>query len=220
MGNTAKKILIALLVAAMTVVGFTACTKTDEEGGSGVVTLKPEDGSSEETAGEEATGTATEDDKDKSEILFTEQRDEVIVTVDWMNIRSNTKIAAENIYTAVPKGTKLTRTGVSENWSRISFEGGIYYVSNKCIRLNVTDFTELDPAQEMYVLAEALNVRMDPDADSASVGSVKKGDRVTVVAKAQSGNWVRIQFNDGEYYVNGRYLGATESDTVAAAPQG
>ncbi len=67
-----------------------------------------------------------------------------------------------------------------------------------------TDYTITDYEAIMYAV-NSVNVRQLPDADSDRIGHLDKGDSVNVTGIVSNG-WYRIEFKDGEYYVNGRYL--------------
>jgi hypothetical protein len=83
---------------------------------------------------------------------FTAVEEEVEITVEAVNVRSYPSAASElSIRGSLKKGTKVTRVGVSENWSRIFYEivsetetdaeGNPkveikqYYVSNDCLKV-------------------------------------------------------------------------------------
>lgn len=53
--------------------------------------------------------------------------------------------------------------------------------------------------------SEALNVRKEPNASATKLGSLKDGTKVTIVAKCSNG-WLKIKFEDGYGYVNGKYI--------------
>lgn len=87
---------------------------------------------------------------------FTAVEEEVEITVEAVNVRSYPSTASElSIRGSLKKGAKVTRVGVSENWSRIFYEivsetetdaeGNPkveikqYYVSNDCLKLVETE---------------------------------------------------------------------------------
>ncbi len=51
----------------------------------------------------------------------------------------------------------------------------------------------------------SVNVRSEPDADSERIGHLDEGEKVKVTGIVSNG-WIRIEFKNGEYFVNGRYL--------------
>ncbi|MCD7846810.1 MAG: family 10 glycosylhydrolase [Oscillospiraceae bacterium] len=66
------------------------------------------------------------------------------------------------------------------------------------------DYTITDYEATMYAI-NSVNVRALPDADSDRIGHLDKGDSVNVTGIVSNG-WYRIEFKNGEYFVNGRYL--------------
>lgn len=82
----------------------------------------------------------------------------------------------------------------------------------------VTDsesYTITDCSGIMYAISN-VNVRTLPDADSDRVGHLDEGDKVYVTGIVSNG-WMRIEFKDGEYFVNGRYLSDIyEEETTTA----
>ena len=83
-----------------------------------------------------------------------------------------------------------------------------------------TDFA-ITPISGVMYAESSVNVREKPDADSKRVGHLDKNEAVNVTGLVSNG-WVRIEFNDGEYYVNGNYLSSephkTTSATTTAVP--
>ncbi|MCD7785218.1 MAG: family 10 glycosylhydrolase [Oscillospiraceae bacterium] len=65
-------------------------------------------------------------------------------------------------------------------------------------------YTITDYEATMYAI-NSVNVRALPDADSDRIGHLDKGDSVNVTGIVSIG-WYRIEFKNGEYFVNGRYL--------------
>lgn len=66
------------------------------------------------------------------------------------------------------------------------------------------DYTITDYEATMYAV-NSVNVRALPDADSDRIGHLDKGDKVNVTGIVSNG-WHRIEFKNGEYFVNGKYL--------------
>ena len=90
---------------------------------------------------------------------FTDVEEEVIITVDAVNVRSYPSAASTlSVRGSLKKGAKVTRVAVSENWSRILYEvvsetetdaeGNAkveikqYYVSNDCLKVVEATTTE------------------------------------------------------------------------------
>lgn len=77
---------------------------------------------------------------------------------------------------------------------------------------------EIEPASGIMYANSDVNVRELPDADSDRIGHLNKGDGVSITGIVSNG-WVRVEFKNGEYFVNGRYLSAEpETETVTEPP--
>ncbi len=72
-------------------------------------------------------------------------------------------------------------------------------VSETSSKFEISDFDGI-----MFVIS-SVNVREEPDADSDRVGHLDEGEKVKVTGLVSNG-WMRIEFKNGEYFVNGRYL--------------
>ncbi len=70
--------------------------------------------------------------------------------------------------------------------------------------LTVDDYEIVDHEGLLYASSN-LNIRALPNADSDRVGRYNKGDEVHITGIVTNG-WYRVKFNNGEYFVNGRYL--------------
>ncbi len=76
---------------------------------------------------------------------------------------------------------------------------------------------EISPMSGTYYAKSSVNVREEPDADSDRVGHLDKGEKVNVTGIASNG-WMRIDFKDGSYYVNGSYLSPSEPEVTEPEP--
>lgn len=83
------------------------------------------------------------------------------------------------------------------------------------IKSMLNEFTyAIEPfSAEMYTTTD-ISVRTEPDISSEKIGSFGRGESVTVTGKAKNG-WCRINYKNGEYFVNGEYL----SSSMPAAPE-
>ena len=76
----------------------------------------------------------------------------------------------------------------------------------------------ITPASAVMYATASVNVREEPDADSERVGHLDKGEKVNVTGLVSNG-WVRIEFKDGEYFVNGSYLGESGGSETTKATE-
>ena len=76
----------------------------------------------------------------------------------------------------------------------------------------------LEVSSDLFVVtAGSLNVRTGASANSLRLGGLKYGD--VVKAKAVAGNWVLIDFDGQEGWVNRQYLALTYSEETAIPPE-
>lgn len=80
-------------------------------------------------------------------------------------------------------------------------------------------YTYTDLNKTMYAKS-TVNVRNLPSTDGAKLGSLNKGDEVTVTGKCNETGWYRISFGDSVAYVSNSYLSETKpaEDTSSNTP--
>ena len=69
-------------------------------------------------------------DDPNATVEFTARYETVYVTASLLNIRKSPSNVAE-IYETVPEDTELIRIGFNEDWSKIMYDGEIYYAGSK-----------------------------------------------------------------------------------------
>jgi len=69
-------------------------------------------------------------DDPNATVEFTARYETVYVTASLLNIRKSPSNYAD-IYDTVPKGTEVIRIGFNEDWSKIMYDGDIYYAASK-----------------------------------------------------------------------------------------
>lgn len=69
---------------------------------------------------------------------FTARYETVYVTASLLNIRKTPSNVGE-IYDTVPKGTEVIRIGYNEGWSKIMYDGDIYYAGSKYLSTEKPD---------------------------------------------------------------------------------
>lgn len=78
------------------------------------------------------------------------------------------------------------------------------------LNLNTPELVVSDIEHKTMWTTHNLKVRDYPSTDGTVVGSFSVGHNVTVTGTVNDSDWVRVQYNDTEYYVKGTYL--TDSD--------
>ncbi|MET3690266.1 L,D-peptidoglycan transpeptidase YkuD (ErfK/YbiS/YcfS/YnhG family) [Priestia megaterium] len=127
------------------------------------------------------------------------------VTASTLNVRSGAGTNYVSIG-SVTKGQKLSVVSKSGSWYKINYNGRTGYVSSDYVQ---TSGTTTPPAESTTytVTASTLNVRSGAGTSYASIGSVTKGQKLSVVSK--SGNWYKINYNGRTGYVSSDYVQAS-----------
>ncbi|PEI50232.1 hypothetical protein CN635_26240 [Priestia aryabhattai] len=127
------------------------------------------------------------------------------VTASKLNVRSG---AGTNygIIGSVVKDQTLSVVSKSGSWYKINYNGRTGYVSSDYVQ---SSGTTAPPAESTTytVTASTLNVRSGAGTNYASIGSVTKGQKLSVVSK--SGSWYKINYNGRTGYVSSDYVQAS-----------
>ncbi|AJI20730.1 SH3 domain-containing protein [Priestia megaterium] len=127
------------------------------------------------------------------------------VTASMLNVRSGAGTNYASIG-SVTKGQKLSVVSKSGSWYKINYNGRMGYVSSDYVQASGT--TTLPAESTTYtVTASMLNVRSGAGTNYASIGSVTKGQKLSVVSK--SGSWYKINYNGRTGYVSSDYVQAS-----------
>ncbi|WP_310877321.1 SH3 domain-containing protein, partial [Priestia megaterium] len=114
------------------------------------------------------------------------------VTASTLNVRSGAGTNYASIG-SVTKGQKLSVVSKSGSWYKINYNGRTGYVSSDYVQASGTTTAPTTPPAESTtytVTASTLNVRSGAGTNYASIGSVTKGQKLSVVSK--SGSWYKI----------------------------
>ncbi|MGE1115281.1 SH3 domain-containing protein [Priestia megaterium] len=127
------------------------------------------------------------------------------VTASTLNVRSGAGTNYASIG-SVTKGQKLSVVSKSGSWYKINYNGRTGYVSSDYVQASGT---ATPPAESTTytVTASTLNVRSGAGTNYASIGSVTKGQKLSVVSK--SGSWYKINYNGRTGYVSSDYVQAS-----------
>ncbi|WP_265623216.1 SH3 domain-containing protein [Bacillus paramycoides] len=104
-------------------------------------------------------------------------------------------------------GEKVTVLGKANGWAKISYQGKEGYVSLEFVKLEAGKQEE-KPAENItngtqevgMINATSLRVRSAANTSSAVLGSLKNGEKVTVLGKANG--WAKISYQGKEGYVS------------------
>ncbi len=124
-----------------------------------------------------------------------------------VNVRSGPS-TQYTVVGSLTSGQHVTVTGSSGNWYRINWNRGAAYVSASYLipagSYVPTPTPAPAPNDGNYYATSTVNVRSGPSTGYSIVGTLDANDRVTVTGS--SGNWYRINWNNGNAYVSASYL--------------
>ncbi|MGG0555681.1 SH3 domain-containing protein [Priestia aryabhattai] len=123
------------------------------------------------------------------------------VTASKLNVRSGAG-TIYGIIGSVVKGQTLSVMSKSGSWYKINYNGRTGYVSSDYVQASGT---ATPPAESTTytVTASTLNVRSGAGTNYAAIGSVTKGQTLSVMSK--SGSWYKINYNGRTGYVSSDY---------------
>ena len=141
-----------------------------------------------------------------------------VVNTSSLNIRSGAGTKYKVVGTA-KKGQILDVTSISNGWAKISYNGSTAYASANYLK--TVSIEEPQNKIIMIVKVNDLSVRKGAGTSYTKLGSLKKGQEVTVVSELSNG-WVKIEFNNGYGYVSnvkGAYLEPVSNTIVPSTPE-
>jgi len=157
--------------------------------------------------------------------------DQRTVTANSLNIRKGPS-AKYAVVGSLKKGNRVTVSKVSGGWAYITYGKTKGYVSTSYLRIIQSTSSTTKPSSisktpskpstvtkkvdQRTVTADVLNVRKGPSAKYAVVGSLKKGNKVTV-SKVTNG-WAYITYGKTKGYVSISYLKAIQSSSPTTKP--
>ncbi len=119
-----------------------------------------------------------------------------------VNVRKKASSSSTKLGT-LKKGTEITVTGTSGNWTQISYKGGVAYVFTQYVSSSKPDEDVAGKKVTIVNCTSFVNVREKASSSSKKLGTAKKG--ATYTAQGISGNWVKITYDGKTGYVYKRY---------------
>ena len=107
------------------------------------------------------------------------------------------------------KGTKVTivAKNYTGNWYKVKYNKGFGYVSAKYVTVKTPTPTNKDIAFDATgTIKSNVYVRETASTSAKKLGVLKKGTKVTIVAKNYTGNWYKVKYNKGFGYVSAKYV--------------
>lgn len=183
--------------------GNSGTTSTGGNTGTGTAT-----GSNTGTGTATGTGTGTRPSGGSTSTTtsapaVTATRDVITVTGDQVNLRSGPSADSSRV-TTLAKGTVLQRTGTTNGWSRVVYQGKEYYISDNYS--SPVSASETTSAVGAVVVTDDVNVRAGAGTDKEIYGVVKKGERLFITGLTDGGKWYRVRYDGKEGYVNRKLI--------------
>ncbi|WP_039960392.1 SH3 domain-containing protein, partial [endosymbiont of Riftia pachyptila] len=96
-------------------------------------------------------------------------------------------------------GTLIDITGERSGWFEVLYQGQPAF-----LHADYVDLVEQPSRLIGRVTANLLNVRQQPDSNSAILGTLTAGNRVELLAQLEG--WLEVEFNQGNAYVAREYV--------------
>ena len=107
-------------------------------------------------------------------------------------------------------GTKMTITGESGNWYKVSYSGRDGYVSKDYMTTTKPDNGGGSTSQTGYIKGNDVRLRSGAGTNYSILGTYNNGTPLTITGT--SGNWTAVTINGVKGYVNSAYVTTTKSD--------
>lgn len=129
-----------------------------------------------------------------------------VINVQTSLLVRNAPSKSGDIIGSLKNGEKVTITGETSGWYKISYYSSTGYVSKSYISATaLNDSTVVAFNATGYVKANGgLNVRSKATASSAIIGALENGKSVTIIG--ESAGWYQIRFNSGNGFVSKDYI--------------
>jgi len=126
--------------------------------------------------------------------------------IGTVNSNLNARKGPNTTYAKIGSLKKNAKVSVvaktSNNWYKIKFNNSYAYVSSQYVTL--TEIEELEYSATASILSDVY-VRKGPNTNYEKIGTVKKDDKVNIVAITSNG-WCKIKFNNSFGYIYGEYV--------------
>ena len=139
----------------------------------------------------------------------------VKITAQALNVRQGAG-TSYGVLGTLSKGQVVAYSKAKNGWLQISFRGQTGWISQKYTQTTSANVTNNKPSgteKTMYVTATSLNVRSGGSTNDSIIGSLSRGQAVTVLSEASG--WARIQYGSGKAYVSMQYLTSKKPSTPA-----
>ncbi|WP_459502158.1 SH3 domain-containing protein, partial [Bacillus sp. C1] len=138
--------------------------------------------------------------------INSDQKESGVVTATRLNVR-NSPAVGSSIAGYVTKNEKVTIVGKANGWAKISYKGKEGYISLEFVKVEggkieekPSETIESGKQESGTINATSLRVRSAANTNSAILGSLKNGEKVTIVGKANG--WAKISYKGKEGYIS------------------
>ena len=123
---------------------------------------------------------------------------------EYVAIRAEASTESE-IIGRLGKGASAEVLEKGAEWTKIVSGKCEGYVSNEYLKygLEAKALAERDCNFVAVVTADALKIRSGASEDSKTKGLLKKGEKLVMIA--EENGWIKVKYNDSEYYISGQY---------------
>lgn len=193
------KKLAAAAVLTLGIAVLNGCGQETEENAAVEVEASQEtvqDEAAAETAGPETESSSVEAERTKETAPAMEERDETVyVTGDKVNLRKDGYGTAE-IAEVVPLGTELKRTGYSDTWSRVEYNGSTLFISTQYVSTAKPEIKTTEAAGQATE-SGGIAVAMDPSWEFADYSKINSGTAVLYKSQASNRKGITVCVNAG-----------------------
>lgn len=145
-----------------------------------------------------ATPTATPEPTPEAAMVFETTDDIIYTTADQANLRVEPSIDAE-VAAVVPMSSMIRRTGISDEWSRLSYEEQECYVANELITATPPEAAESEvcetPAGKTVILDPGHQRNGDSTQEAIGPGAAATKGRVTSGTSGCVSGWDEYELN-------------------------
>lgn len=130
------------------------------------------------------------------------------VTADSLRLRSAASTGSATLTTAVKGSSVSLLSAESDGWYKVSYNSTEGYMSAQWLNVGTLSSNDTaDSAQQAtpVVTADALNVRLGAGTEFDRVGTLKKGDEVTILDDSIDG-WYQVTNGTLTGYVSAQYI--------------
>ncbi len=158
-----------------------------------------------------------------SETIESGKQESGTINATSLRVRSgaNTNSA---ILGSLKNGEKVTIVGKANGWAKISYKGKEGYISLEFVKIEggkaeekPSETIESGKQESGTINATSLRVRSGANTNSAILGSLKNGEKVTIVGKANG--WAKISYKGKEGYISLEFVQIGIDSTKPTVPE-